>query len=306
MNIFHRLKNLSTYLETMYLDVWMSFHRKRNTKQVRILIPRIRTSPTIIFTWHYSRYSKAEKLKITYSSFSFLADYTSSATKAIHIYMWPTGDIFILFYGKPILPFPLLFQSNLLAKSLINRKEERAGGKESSTESCGWWYPAGEKHTHLCFYIILQPLTWTGHLGLTRSRYHDSMRSRRRERGEWEGRSSTERERDRLSMFHIPSCGSALQWQCPLPLEFVMSVKHRKLATEYPSIHPLSSSYFPQPKTSFLEFCIDLLSFKRQSDMLLVLTCVVYKCKKPHPPPPCPPTAGRFFDLLNLFYFLIQ
>lgn len=66
-------------------------------------------------------------LKINSSDvFCFLVDNTSPATEESHLHM-DRGVTY--FHGKPILSLPVLFKPNLPAKSLINRKEEQAGGK---------------------------------------------------------------------------------------------------------------------------------------------------------------------------------
>ena len=75
-------------------------------------------------------------------------DYTSSTTKVIHICMWPTGDSF--FFMESRLCFSCAFLSQSTAQSLINRKEERAGAKESSAESLRMMMPSRrEAHSSL-------------------------------------------------------------------------------------------------------------------------------------------------------------
>lgn len=61
---------------------------------------------------------------------------------------------------------------------------------------------------------------------------------------------------ERERAWHVPSSGFALWWQCSLPHTFIMLLKHHKLATEYPSIHP-SICLFPMHSFRFIE--IDVL-----------------------------------------------
>ncbi len=109
--------------------------------------------------------------------------------------MWPTGDIFFMESRSCI---SLCFSNPISwLRALLIEKKSGLKVKRAALRAGGWWYPAGEKHTHLCFYIICQPLTWTSHLGLAWSRYHDSIRSSRRDREEWKRRSSREREKEK-------------------------------------------------------------------------------------------------------------
>lgn len=179
--------------------------------------------------------------------------------------MWPTGDIFFMESRSCL---SLCFSNPISwLRALLIEKKSGLEVRRAALRACRWWYPAGEKHTHLCFYIIYQPLTWTSHLGLTRSQYHDSMRSSRGKREEWKRR---RRKRERLSVFDILAHGFGLWWQYfPRNVLRCYGITNWQLNIHLSIMCPIRSLYFikedfHQPKKMFLDFSIDLFSFERR------------------------------------------
>jgi len=123
------------------MDVWLYFHRKsifrqNKTDNLYTKWESFQNLPTIIFTPQQCQYMRNAKIYISHQSDPHL-----------HVAHGLRG-----FYGKTILPFVALLQTDLLDKNLINRKKEQAGGKESIAESLRMMIPS-RREAHLPLFL---------------------------------------------------------------------------------------------------------------------------------------------------------
>lgn len=156
---------------------------------------------------------KMNSTDAVYFSLSFfLADSTSSATKAIHIYMWPTGDTFFMESRSCL---SLCFSNPISQlRALLIEKESMLGGKG---EQC--WKPADDdtQQERSTLISVSTSSASRQHEPATLGSLEASImaacgRAEGRERSE--GGGQVEKEGERLSMFDILTHRFALQWQC--------------------------------------------------------------------------------------------